>query len=145
MEKYETLGADLSLNSLANLYPLNNNANEVLASNKEGIIYKFGLKDELYTINNEIDLKEYITKINCEDNKVVMLGLLGSIYYGEIIDKNDKFKEFESDLLKFQKDVFNEVCKINLKKNIKYEDAMLMDKKIKNVLLIDILLNFCEN
>ena len=145
VEKYETLGADLSLNSLANLYPLNNNANEVLASNKEGIIYKFGLKDELYTINNEIDLKEYITKINCEDNKVVMLGLLGSIYYGEIIDKNDKFKEFESDLLKFQKDVFNEVCKINLKKNIKYEDAMLMDKKIKNVLLIDILLNFCEN
>ena len=35
---YETLGADLSLNSLANVYPLNNNYNEVFITDKKGII-----------------------------------------------------------------------------------------------------------
>ena len=33
----------------------------------------------------------------------------------------------------------------NLKKSIEYEEAMLMNEKINNVLLIDILLNFCQN
>lgn len=75
-----------------------------------------------------------------------MIGLLGSVYFGEITDKNDIInnKEYEKQLLKFQKDVFNEVCNINLKKNIEYEEAILMNEKINNVLLVDTLLNFCD-
>ena len=142
---YEALGADLSLNALSNIYPINENSNEVFITDKKGIITKFSLNDEIYNVNNRVDLKEYIAKLYVNNNKTIMIGLLGSLYYAEIMGNNSNIDDYEKKLMKFQKDVFNEVCKINLKKNIKYEDAMLMDKKIKNVLLIDILLNFCEN
>ena len=145
-DKYETLGADLSLSSLDNIYPINNSYEEVFTTDKKGIISKFELKDDIYQINNKIDLKEFITKLYINNNKVIMIGLLGSIYFGEITDKNDIMnnKEYEKQLLQFQKDVFNEVCNINLKKKIEYEEAMLMSEKINNVLLIDTLLNFCR-
>ena len=139
---YETLGADLSLNSLANIYPINNNPNEVFISDKKGIITKFYLKDEIYNINNRVDLKEFISKLYISNNKVIMVGLLGSLYYGEILDKNEN-NDFEKQLLKFQKDVFNDVCYINLGKNVDYEESMLMSEKINNVLLVDKLINFC--
>ena len=105
------------------------------------------LKEEIYQINNKVDLKEYISKLYINNNKLVMIGLLGSVYFGEITDKKDIIsnKVYENQLLKFQSDVFNEVSNINLKKNIEYEEAMLMNEKINNVLLIDILLNFCQN
>ena len=139
---YETLGADLSLNSLANVYPLNNNYNEVFITDKKGIITKFYLNDEIYNINNRIDLKEFITKLYINNNKVIMIGLLGSLYYGEIFE-SDNSNENEKELLKFQKDVFNEVSNINLGKFVEYEEAMMMSEKINNVLLVDILVNFC--
>jgi hypothetical protein len=145
-DKYETVGADLSLNSLDNIYPINNSYEEVFTTDKKGLITKFELKDDIYQINNKIDLKEFITKVYFNNNKVILIGLLGSIYFGEITDKNDIInnKEYEKQLLKFQKDVFNEVCNINLKKNIEYEEAILMNEKINNVLLVDTLLNFCD-
>ena len=71
-----------------------------------------------------------------------MIGLLGSVYFGKIIEYNDTNNNNE--LLKFQKDIFNEICNINLKKSIEFEEAMLMNEKINNVLLADILINFCE-
>ena len=71
-----------------------------------------------------------------------MLGLLGSLYYGEILDKNNN-NDYEKELLKFQKDVFNEVSNINLDKIVEYEEAMLMSEKICNVILVDKLINFC--
>ena len=146
-EKYETLGADLSLNSLDNIYPINNNYEDVFTTDKKGLFTKLELKDELYQIDNKVDLKEFITKLYIKDNKIIMVGLLGSVYFGEITDKKDIInnKEYENQLLKFQRDVFNEVSNINLKKNIEYEEAMIMNEKINNILLIDILLNFCQN
>ena len=146
-EKYETLGADLSLSSLNNIYPINNSNEEVFTTDKKGILTKMELKEEIYQINNKVDLKEYISKLYINNNKLVMIGLLGSVYFGEITDKKDIIsnKVYENQLLKFQSDVFNEVSNINLKKNIEYEEAMLMNEKINNVLLIDILLNFCQN
>ena len=147
-DKYETLGADLSLNTLDNIYPINNNYEEVFTTDKKGILTKLELKDDLYKVNNKIDLKEFITKLYINNNKIVMIGLLGSVYLGEINDKNDltiNNKEYENKLLKFQKDVFNEVCNINLKKNLEYEEAMLMNEKINNVLMVDTLMNFCQN
>ena len=145
-DKYETVGADLSLNSLDKIYPINNSYEEVFTTDKKGLITKFELKDDIYQINNKIDLKEFITKVYFNNNKVILIGLLGSVYFGEITDKNDIInnKEYEKQLLKFQKDVFNEVCNINLKKNIEYEEAILMNEKINNVLLVDTLLNFCD-
>ena len=145
-DKYETLGADLSLNSLGNIYPINNSYEEIFTTDKKGILRKLNLKDDLYQINNKVDLKEFITKLYVNNNKVIMIGILGSIYYGEITDKNDfiKNKDYEKQLLQFQKDIFNEVCNINLKKNLEYEEAMLMNEKINNILLIDTLLYFCE-
>ena len=145
-DKYETIGADLSLNSLDNIYPINNNYEEVFTADKKGLLTKFELKDDIYQINNKVDLKEFITKVYFNNNKVILIGLLGSVYFGEITDKNDIInnKEYEKQLLKFQKDVFNDVCNINLKKNIEYEEAILMNEKINNVLLIDTLMNFCE-
>jgi hypothetical protein len=139
---YETLGADLSLNSLSNIYPINNESNEVIITDKKGIITKFYLKEEIYNINNRVDLKEYISKLYIDNDKVIMLGLLGSLYYGEILDKNNN-NDYEKELLKFQKDVFNEVSKINLDKIVEYEEAMLMSEKICNVILVDKLINFC--
>ena len=146
-EKYETLGADLSLSSLNNIYPINNSNEEVFTTDKKGILTKMELKEEIYQINNKVDLKEYISKLYINNNKLVMIGLLGSVYFGEITDKKDIIsnKVYENQLLKFQSDVFNEVSNINLKKNIEYEEAMIMNEKINNVLLIDILLNFCQN
>ena len=146
-EKYETLGADLSLSSSNNIYPINNSNEEVFTTDKKGILTKMELKEEIYQINNKVDLKEYISKLYINNNKLVMIGLLGSVYFGEITDKKDIIsnKVYENQLLKFQSDVFNEVSNINLKKNIEYEEAMLMNEKINNVLLIDILLNFCQN
>ena len=146
-EKYETLGADLSLSSLNNIYPINNSNEEVFTTDKKGILMKMELKEEIYQINNKVDLKEYISKLYINNNKLVMIGLLGSVYFGEITDKKDIIsnKVYENQLLKFQSDVFNEVSNINLKKNIEYEEAMIMNEKINNVLLIDILLNFCQN
>ena len=136
---YETLGADLSLNSLANIYPINNNSNEVFITDKKGIITKFNLNEEIYNINNRIDLKEYISKLYVDNDKVIMVGLLGSLYYGEIFDNIN----YEKELLKFQKDVFSEVSNINLGKLVEYEDAMLMSEKINNVLLVENLIHFC--
>ena len=146
-EKYETLGADLSLSSLNNIYPINSSNEEVFTTDKKGILTKMELKEEIYQINNKVDLKEYISKLYINNNKLVMIGLLGSVYFGEITDKKDIIsnKVYENQLLKFQSDVFNEVSNINLKKNIEYEEAMIMNEKINNVLLIDILLNFCKN
>ena len=146
-EKYEALGADLSLSSLNNIYPINNSNEEVFTTDKKGILMKMELKEEIYQINNKVDLKEYISKLYINNNKLVMIGLLGSVYFGEITDKKDIIsnKVYENQLLKFQSDVFNEVSNINLKKNIEYEEAMIMNEKINNVLLIDILLNFCQN
>ena len=146
-EKYETLGVDLSLSSLNNIYPINNSNEEVFTTDKKGILMKMELKEEIYQINNKVDLKEYISKLYINNNKLVMIGLLGSVYFGEITDKKDIIsnKVYENQLLKFQSDVFNEVSNINLKKNIEYEEAMIMNEKINNVLLIDILLNFCQN
>ena len=141
-EKYETLGADLSLNNLGNIYPVNNNKEEIFTTDKKGIITKYELKDEIYTIVNRVDLKEYIMKLFVENNNMIMVGLLGSVYFGKIIEYNDTNNNNE--LLKFQKDVFNEICNINLKKSIEFEEAMLMNEKINNVLLVDILINFCE-
>ena len=138
---YDTIGADLSLNSLANIYPINNNSNEVLITDKKGIITKFCLNDEIYNIVNRIDLKEFITNLYVDNNKIIMTGLLGSLYYGEMFEKNNN--DFEKELLKFQKDVFNEISNINLGKTVEYEEAMLMSEKINNVLLIDNLINFC--
>jgi hypothetical protein len=140
---YETLGADLSLNSLSNIYPINNESNEVFITDKKGIITKLYLKEEIYNINNRVDLKEYISKLYIDNDKVIMLGLLGSLYYGEILDKNNN-NDYEKELLKFQKDVFNEVSNINLDKIVEYEEAMLMSEKICNVILVDKLINFCE-
>ena len=139
---YETLGADLSLNSLSNIYPINNESHEVFITDKKGIITKFYLKEEIYNINNRVDLKEYISKLYIDNDKVIMLGLLGSLYYGEILDKNNN-NDYEKELLKFQKDVFYEVSKINLDKVVEYEEAMLMSEKICNVILVDKLINFC--
>ena len=139
---YDTIGADLSLNSLANIYPINNNSNEVLITDKKGIITKFCLNDEIYNIVNRIDLKEFITNLYVDNNKIIMTGLLGSLYYGEMFEKNNN--DFEKELLKFQKDVFNEISNINLGKTVEYEEAMLMSEKINNVLLIDNLINFCS-
>lgn len=139
---YETLGADLSLNSLSNIYPVNNNSNEVFITDKKGIITKFSLNKEIYNINNRVDLKEYISKLYVHNDKIIMIGLLGSLYYGEILDNNNN-REYEKELLKFQKDVFNEVSNINLGKNVEYEESMLMSEKINNVLLVDTLINFC--
>ena len=139
---YETLGADLSLNSLSNIYPINNESHEVFITDKKGIITKFYLKEEIYNINNRVDLKEYISKLYIDNDKVIMLGLLGSLYYGEILDKNNN-NDYEKELLKFQKDVFNEVSKINLDKFVEYEEAMIMSEKICNVILVDKLINFC--
>ena len=51
-----------------------------------------------------------------ENNNMIMVGLLGSVYFGKIIEYNDTNNNNE--LLKFQKDVFNEICNINLKKSI---------------------------
>ena len=138
---YEILGADLSLNSLANVYPVNNDANEAFITDKKGIITKFYLNDEIYNIKNRIDLKEFITKLYVNNNKIIMIGLLGSLYYGEIFEHN--IIDNEKELLKFQKDVFNEVININLGKIIEYEEAMMMSEKINNVLLVDNLINFC--
>ena len=122
-EKYETLGADLSLSSLNNIYPINNSNEEVFTTDKKGILTKMELKEEIYQINNKVDLKEYISKLYINNNKLVMIGLLGSVYFGEITDKKDIIsnKVYENQLLKFQSDVFNEVSNINLKKNIEYE------------------------
>ena len=139
---YETLGADLTLNSLANVYPINNNCNEVFITDKKGIITKFYLNDEIYNIKNRIDLKEFISKLYINNNRVIMIGLLGSLYYGEIFENNIS-NENEKELLKFQKDVFNEVSNINLGKIVEYEEAMMMSEKINNVLLVDNLINFC--
>ena len=139
---YETLGADLSLNSLSNIYPINNESNEVFITDKKGIITKLNLKEEIYNINNRVDLKEYISKLYIDNDKVIMIGLLGSLYYGEILDKNNN-NDYEKELLKFQKDVFSEVSKINLDKIVEYEEAMLMSEKICNVILVDKLINFC--
>jgi hypothetical protein len=139
---YETLGAELSLNSLSNVYPVNNDSNEVFITDKKGIVTKYILNDEIYKISNRIDLKEYISKLYVHNDKVIMLGLLGSLYYGEILDKNNK-SEYEKELLKFQKDVFNEVSNINLGKIVEYEEAKLMSEKIDNVLLVDNLVHFC--
>ena len=139
---YETLGADLSLNSLANVYPVNNDCKEAFTTDKKGIISKFYLNDEIYNIKNRIDLKEFITKLYSNKNIIIMIGLLGSLYYGEIIE-NKYVKENEKELLKFQKDVFNEVININLGKIVEYEEAMMMSEKINNVLLVDNLINFC--
>lgn len=140
---YEILGADLSLNALSNIYPMNDNSNEVFITDKKGIITKFSLNEEIYNINNRVDLKEFITKLYVNNNKSIMIGLLGSLYYGEISEKNNEDNEYEKKLMKFQKDVFNEVSNINLGKIIDYEDAMIMSEKINNVLLIDNLINFC--
>ena len=139
---YETLGAELSLNSLYNVYPVNNDSNEVFITDKKGIVTKYILKDEIYKISNRIDLKEYISKLYVHNDKVIMVGLLGSLYYGEISDKNNK-NEYEKELLKFQKDVFSEVSNINLGKIVEYEEAKLMSEKIDNVLLVDNLVHFC--
>ena len=145
-EKYETLGADLSLNEIGNIYPINNSKEDVIATNKKGVLTKYELKEEIYRINNRVDLKEYINKIYINNNKIIMIGLLGSVYFGEIYDKNEiNNKKYENELLKFQRDVFNEVSNINLNKTIEYEEAMLMNEKINNVLLIDTLDNFCDN
>ena len=138
---YDTLGADLSLNSLANIYPINNNSNEVFITDKKGIISKFYLNDEIYNVVNRVDLKEFITNLYVDNNKIIMTGLLGSLYYGEILEKNNN--DYEKELLKFQKDVFNEISNINLGKAVEYEEAMLMSEKINNVLMIDNLINFC--
>ena len=122
LEKYETIGADLSLNNLGNIYPINNIKEEVFTTDKKGIITRFKLNNEIYQINNRVDLKEYITKMFISDDKIIMIGILGSIYFGEIFDKynikNDK--EYELALLEFQKNVLKEVSFINLKKNILY-------------------------
>ena len=139
---YETLGADLSLNSLSNIYPIDNNSNEVFITDKKGIITKFSLSDEIYSINSRVDLKEYISKLYTTNGKIIMIGLLGSLYYGEFLENNNN-SENQKEMLKFQKDVFNEVSNINLGKSIDYEDSMLMSEKINNVLLIDNLVNFC--
>ena len=145
-DKYETLGADLSLNTIGNIYPINNSKEDVITTNKRGVLTKYELKEEIYKINNRVDLKEYITKIYINNNKIIMIGLLGSIYFGEIYDKNEiNNKKYENELLKFQRDVFNEVSNINLNKTVEYEEAMLMNEKINNVLLIDTLNNFCDN
>ena len=138
---YETLGADLSLNSLSNIYPIDDNSNEVFITDKKGIITKFNLNEELYNMNNRVDLKEFISKLYIQNGKIIMLGLLGSLYYGEIFENNKN--EYEKELLKFQRDVFNEINNINLGKIIGYEEAMLMSEKIDNVLLVDNLINFC--
>ena len=138
---YETLGADLSLNSLANIYPINNDYKEAFITDKKGIISKFYLNDEIYNIKNRIDLKEFITKLYTNNNQVIMIGLLGSLYYGKIFENINN--ENEKELLKFQKDVFNEVSNINLGKIVEYEEAMMMSEKINNVLLVDNLNNFC--
>ena len=140
-EKYETLGADLSLNNIGNIYPINNNKEEIFTTDKKGIITKYELKDEIYKIINRVDLKEYIMKMYINNNNVIMIGLLGSVYFGKIIE-NDLNNNDE--LLKFQNNVFNEVSNINLKKSVEYEEAMLMNEKINNVLLVDTLINFCE-
>ena len=140
-EKYETLGADLSLNNIGNIYPMNNNKEEIFTTDKKGIITKYELKDEIYKIINRVDLKEYITKLYINNNNIIMIGLLGSFYLGKIIENDDNNN---NELLKFQNNVFNEVSKINLKKSIEYEEAMLMNEKINNVLLVDTLLNYCE-
>ena len=139
-EKYETLGADLSLNNIGNIYPVNNNKEEIFTTDKKGIITKYELKDEIYKVINKVDLKEYIMKLYIIDNNIIMIGLLGSVYFGKIIEANDNNNE----LLKFQNNVFNEVCNVNLKKNLDYEEALLMNEKINNVLLLDTLLHFCE-
>ena len=139
-EKYETLGADLSLNNIGNIYPVNNNKEEIFTTDKKGIITKYELKDEIYKVINKVDLKEYIMKLYINDNNIIMIGLLGSVYFGKIIEVNDNNNE----LLKFQNNVFNEVCNVNLKKNLDYEEALLMNEKINNVLLLDTLLHFCE-
>ena len=139
-EKYETLGADLSLNNIGNIYPVNNNKEEIFTTDKKGIITKYELKDEIYKVINKVDLKEYIMKLYINDNNIIMIGLLGSVYFGKIIEVNDNNNE----LLKFQNNVFNEVCNVNLKKSIDYEEALLMNEKINNVLLLDTLLHFCE-
>ena len=140
---YETLGADLSLNSLSNIYPINENSNEVFITDKKGIITKFNLNEEIYDINNRVDLKEYITKLYVNNNKIIMVGLLGSLYYGEILENNGNIDDYEKKLMKFQKEVFNEVSNINLGKVIDYEESMMMSEKINDVLLIDNLINFC--
>ena len=139
-EKYETLGADLSLNNIGNIYPVNNNKEEIFTTDKKGIITKYELKDEIYKVINKVDLKEYIMKLYINDNNIIMIGLLGSVYFGKIIEVNNNNNE----LLKFQNNVFNEVCNVNLKKSIDYEEALLMNEKINNVLLLDTLLHFCE-
>ena len=87
------------------------------------------MKEEIYNINNRVDLKEYISKLYINNDKVIMVGLLRSLYYGEISDKNNN-NDYEKELLKFQKDVFNEVSNINLDKVVKYEESMLMSEKI---------------
>ena len=140
-EKYETLGADLSLNNIGNIYPIHNNKEEIFTTDKKGIITKYELKDEIYKVINRVDLKEYIMKLYINNNNVIMIGLLGSVYFGKIIE-NDLNNNDE--LFKFQNNVFNEVSNINLKKSVEYEEAMLMNEKINNVLLVDTLINFCE-
>ena len=145
-DKYETLGADLSLNEIGNIYPINNSKEDIIVTNKKGVLTKYELKEEIYRINNRVDLKEYISKIYINNNKIIMIGLLGSIYFGEIYDKNEiNNKKYENELLEFQKNVFKEVSNINLNKIIEYEEAMLMNEKINNVLLVDTLDNFCDN
>ena len=140
---YEALGADLSLNALSNIYPINENSNEVFITDKKGIITKFSLNDEIYDVKNRVDLKEYISKLYVNNNKTIMIGLLGSLYYAEILGNNINNDDYEKKLMKFQKDVFNEVSNINLGKIVDYEESMMMSEKINNVLLIDNLINFC--
>ena len=79
-------------------------------------------------------------KLYINDNNIIMIGLLGSVYFGKLIEVNNNNNE----LLKFQNNVFNEVCNVNLKKSIDYEEALLMNEKINNVLLLDTLLHFCQ-
>jgi len=57
------------------------------------------LKEEIYNINNRVDLKEYIMKLYINNDKVIMIGLLGSLYYGEILDKNNN-NNYEKELSK---------------------------------------------
>ena len=138
---YETEGADICTNSLNSIYCANHIKEEVFLTDKKGIVSKYILEDEIYNITNRVDLKELIINLYTNDDSIIMVGLLGSLFYGEIKEKN----EISNELLIFQREVFVEVSNIVLKKSLEYEAAMLMSDSLKEVFLIDVLINFCTS